>query len=115
MVRYSKESALYELKELESGILSKTEKLLRDKNIDRIAEILISIDNEIYQTEREARRLRLTGRLDYEVYKTLIDGYADLQKQIIELSQKHGLEKDVKSAYSFLRIESLANRRKVKI
>jgi hypothetical protein len=46
----------------------------------------------------------------------LIDGYVDLQEQIIGLSQKHGLEKDVKSAYSFLRIKaSLANRRKVKI
>ena len=115
MAKYSKQDALYELKELESGLLSKTEKLLRDKNIDRIAEILISIDNEIYQTEREARRLRLMGRLDYEVYSTLMDGYVELQKRIIELSEKHGLAKDVKSMYSFLRIEaSLANRRKVR-
>ena len=67
MARYSKENALYELKKLESKLLSRAEKLLRDKNVDRVAGILISIDNEIYQTEMEARRLRLMGRLDYEI------------------------------------------------
>jgi hypothetical protein len=44
-----------------------------------------------------------------------MDGYVDLQRQIIELSEKHGLEKDVRNMYSFLKIEaSLANRRKVR-
>jgi hypothetical protein len=115
MAKYSKENALYELKELESKLLSRAEKLLREKNVDKVAGILISIDNEIYETEREARRLRLMGRLDYEVYRTLMDGYVDLQRQIIELSEKHGLEKDVRNMYSFLKIEaSLANRRKVR-
>ena len=36
------------------------------------------------------------GRLDYEVYKTLMDGYVELQRQIMKLSEKHGLERDVK-------------------
>ena len=32
----------------------------------------MSIDNGMHQTERGARRLRLTRRLDCEVYKTLM-------------------------------------------
>jgi hypothetical protein len=113
-LRKSKD-ALNELKELESKLLSRAERLLKEKNVDKVAGILMSIDNEIYETEREARRLRLMGRLDYEVYRTLIDGYVDLQRQIIELSEKHGLEKDVRNMYSFLRIEaSLANKKKVR-
>lgn len=115
MVRYSSEDALRELKELESAIMARTEGLLKDKNYREVASLLISIDNEIYQTEREARRLRLTGKLDYKVYKTLIEGYAELQRQIIELSEKHGLENDVKSFYHFLRIENFNSREKARV
>jgi hypothetical protein len=58
MARYSSKDALNELKGLESKLLLRTEELLKDKNVDRVAGILISIDNETYQTEREARRSR---------------------------------------------------------
>jgi len=112
MSRYSRKEALSELNYLESLIIARVENFLKSKDSRAVAEILISIDNEIYQTEKEARRLRLMGRLDYEVYRTLMDGYAKLQKQIIELSKEYGLERDVKEVYSFLKLEaSLANRR----
>jgi hypothetical protein len=115
-MRYSREDALKELKELDSVVMSRAENLLKEGKYKEVAWILMSIDNEIYQTEKEARRLRLMGRLDYGVYRTLIEGYVELQKQIIELSGRHGLEKDVKNMYSFLKIEaSLANRRKVRV
>jgi len=106
LARYSSKDALNELKELESMILPRAEKLLKDSNAKGVAGILISIDNELYRTEREAMILRLKGELDYEVYRTLIEGYVELQRQIIELSEKHGLEKDVKNMYNFLRIEA---------
>ena len=112
MTKYSTKESLNELSELESRVLSRTEDLLRNKNCRGVAEILISIDNEIYQTEREARKLRLMGRLDYEVYRSLIDGYVEIQKHIIELSEKYGLDGEVKSMYQFLRVEeSLAKRK----
>ncbi|MEM5854277.1 MAG: hypothetical protein QXG39_09375 [Candidatus Aenigmatarchaeota archaeon] len=112
MSRYSRKEALSELNYLESLIIARVENFLKNEDSRAVAEILISIDNEIYQTEKEARRLRLMGRLDYEVYRTLMDGYAKLQKQIIELSKEYGLERDVKEVYSFLKLEaSLANRR----
>jgi hypothetical protein len=86
MARYSREDVSRELKELESKIMAKAESFLRAGKYKDVASLLFSIDNEIYQTEREARKLRLMGRLDYEVYRSLIDGYVELQRQIIELS-----------------------------
>ena len=78
MARYSEEDALKELKDLESIIMAGTENLLRNKNYREVARLLVSIDNEIYETEREARRLRLMGRLNYEVYRTLMEDYIEL-------------------------------------
>ena len=115
MAKYSSKEALNELKYLESLIMARAENLLKSKDSRGVAEMLLSIDNEIYQTEKEARRLRLTGRLDYEVYRTLMDGYAELQKQIIELSEKHGLERDVRDMYAFLRIEASLAKRKTRL
>ncbi|MHA1859753.1 MAG: hypothetical protein ACTSVF_01475 [Candidatus Asgardarchaeia archaeon] len=42
--------------------MPRVENLLRNKDYREVARLLVSIDNEIYQTEREARRLRLTDR-----------------------------------------------------
>jgi len=78
MARYSEEDALKELKDPESIIMARTENLLRNKNYREVAMLLVSIDNEIYETEREARRLRLMGRLNYEVYRTLMEDYIEL-------------------------------------
>jgi len=111
VVRYLNREALNELKYLEPLIMARAVNLLKSKNYRGAAEMLISIDNEIYQTEHEARRLRLMGKLDYEVYRALMDGYVGLQRRIVELSEKHGLERDVKEVYSFLKLEaSLANK-----
>ncbi|MEM3833328.1 MAG: hypothetical protein QW128_07050 [Thermoprotei archaeon] len=79
MVKYSSKEALNELKYLEPLIMARAENLLKNKDSRSVAELLISIDNEIYQTEREAKRLRLMGKLDYDVYRTLMDGYVELQ------------------------------------
>ncbi|MEM2562131.1 MAG: hypothetical protein QXT06_07370, partial [Candidatus Bathyarchaeia archaeon] len=111
VVRYLNREALNELKYLEPLIMARAVNLLKSKNYRGAAEMLISIDNEIYQTEHEARRLRLMGQLNYEVYRALMDGYVGLQRRIVELSEKHGLERDVKEVYSFLKLEaSLANK-----
>ncbi|MEM2429876.1 MAG: hypothetical protein QW779_04960 [Nitrososphaerales archaeon] len=115
MAKYSSKKALSELKYLESLIMLKAENLLKNKDSRGVAELLISIDNQIHHTEREAIRLRLTGKLDYEVYRTLIDGYFDLQRKIVEFSDKYGLGRDVKDMYSFLRVEASMANRKVKI
>lgn len=112
MASYSSEDALKELKEIESKFLYKTENFVRDKNPEAIARILLAIDNELFETESEARRLRLSGQLDVNVYRTLIDGYFGLQRQVIELSEKYGLGRDVRDKYSFLMVEvSLAKRK----
>lgn len=115
MARYSSKDALNELRYLESLIMARAENLLKNKDSRGVAEILMFIDNEIDKTEREARRLRLMGKLDYEVYRTLVNGYVELQRQIIELSEKHELEKDVKDMYSFLKIEANLANRKVRV
>lgn len=51
------------------------------------------------------------GRLDYEIYHTLMNGYVEFQKQILELSEKHRLESDVRSFYHFLKVEASMARR----
>jgi len=105
MPSYSSKEALNEMRELESKLLARTEELLKNKNARGVANILLSIENEMYQTEREARRLRLKGELDQDVYKTLVNGYVELEKQIMACASKFGLERDVKDAYLFYRIE----------
>lgn len=95
--------------------MPKAKNLLKIKDSNGVAQLLIFIDNIIHQTEKEAIRLRLTGKLDYGVYRTLMDGYVELQRQIIDLSEKHGLERDVRDMYSFLRVEMSITNKKVRV
>lgn len=67
-----------EIKELESRLLARTEELLENENYQEVVRMLSSINNELYQIEREAKRLRLMGKLDLDVYRALIDGHFEL-------------------------------------
>jgi len=111
--RYKREDALRELDELELNLLERADKLLKAKNYDGVAGLLVLIDNEIYETEREARRLRLKGSLDVKVYKTLMDGYHELSEKIVQCASNHGAPDQVKSIYAFHRYQMLQQRRQV--
>jgi len=111
MQNYTKDDVLNELYELEANLLEKADKLLKAKNFDGVAGLLVLLDNEIYETEREARRLRLEGKLEVKVYKTLMDGYHSLSEKIAEGASKHGLCDQVKSIYYFHRYQMLQQRR----
>ncbi|MCP8322008.1 MAG: hypothetical protein H3Z52_13900 [archaeon] len=111
MQNYTRDDAINELCELEANLLEKTDKLLKAKNYDGVAGLLILLDNEIYETEREARRLRLEGSLDVHVYKTLMDGYHNLSEKIAERASKYGLLDQVKNVYTFHRYQVLQQRR----
>ncbi len=111
MQNYTKDDAVNELCELEVNLIEKADKLLKAKNFDGVAGLLVLIDNEIYETEREARRLRLEGNLDVNVYKTLMDGYHSLSEKIVGRASKYGLWDQVKSVYSFHRYQMLQQRR----
>jgi len=74
MQTYTKDDVINELYELEANLPEKADKLLKAKNYDCVAGLLILLDNENHEKEREARRLRLKGSLDVEVYKIVMDG-----------------------------------------
>jgi hypothetical protein len=63
-----------------------------------------------------AMRIALSSLSTLIKRSSTLDGYAELQRQIVELSQKHSLNGEVKNMYSFLKIEAnLANRRNVEV
>jgi len=40
-----------------------------------------------------------------EVYRTLVKGYNEFMRMIFEESAKHGVERDVRNYYAYLRAE----------
>ena len=111
MAQYTVKDALQELNELRDNLQSRMSKLLSKRDVEKVAYILFSLENEMAEIEREARRLRLRGELDLKVYRTLIKGYQEFMKMIMEESAKHGVERDVKNYYTFLKAEQALNMR----
>jgi hypothetical protein len=105
--KYSVHEAEVELEELEARILERAEKLLNKKDSKTVARIILGLQNEIDQVYREARTLRLKGELDYQVYKTLVDGYSNITAKVFEYAEKCGLLDDVRHYYTFFRIEQM--------
>lgn len=99
VAKYTGQDASNELRELESRLLDKTVDLLENENIREVADILVSLNRELYETHREARKLRLRGALDVEVYKTLMAGYARIEGRIMECAKVLDREEELRGIY----------------
>ena len=111
MAQYTVNDALEELDELRNNLKLRLDDFLSKREVEKVAYLLFSLENEIAEIEREARRLRLKGELDVKVYRTLINGYQEFIKMILEESTRHGVEKDVRNYYTFLKAEQALNMR----
>lgn len=103
--RYTPEHALEEVRYRASRVLSKSERFLRGNNPRPVAQMLVGIYTEIGRIEKEARRLKLLGSLDYDVYSTLINGYVCLMEATLKLAENYGFGDRVRSLYEFYKSE----------
>ena len=99
--RYTVQEAQRELKGVGHDVFENVRNHLEAGEWREIVQILLDLDNEVDLIIKEARRLRLQGKLDLEIYSILIDGYSNLKERIFELAGEHGVLKQVRSLYNF--------------
>jgi len=99
--RYTQKEAIGELKQAEIDIILKARACLEARIYDEVVSLLLGIDDEIEQIVSESRRLKLQGKLDVNIFNTLIKGYSDIKERIFDLSDEHGLLKEIRSLYNF--------------
>ena len=99
--RYTVREAQRELNGVEHDVFENVRTHLEAGEWRDIVQILLNLDNEVDLIIKESRRLRLQGKLDLEIYSTLINGYSNLRERIFELAGEHGVLKQIRSLYNF--------------
>ena len=103
MSKYSNENALNELNAVQETLAQKVEQYLEKSNALEVAKILTLVTRESFHIDEEARRLRLTGELDLDVYNTLSKGYHDLANAILQLSYEYKLAHEVSTLHKSMK------------
>jgi ABC-type phosphate transport system auxiliary subunit len=106
MKNYSPWDASQEMYELEEVLFKKANKLAEKRDSYELAKMLVVINKETYRLEEEARKLRLTGELDLEVYRELVEDYANMRRRILEVITKKNLNNEVARLYKVMRFSS---------
>jgi len=88
---------------LESRLVPAIQRYLENNKTLEVAKALVIVNKELYRTEEEARRLRLTGELDLEIYQALTAGYRHIAEKIMSLAYKHKLAHEVSVLHKALR------------
>jgi hypothetical protein len=104
--RYSVWTAGEELYVLEEELFKKAAQLVEKKDCYELARMLVVIDKEVYKYEEEARRLRLTGELDLDVYRELISSYNGIRQKIFKLINENKLSNDVSRLFKLMRFSN---------
>jgi hypothetical protein len=104
--RYSVWTAGEELYVLEEELFKKAAQLAEKKDCYELARMLVVIDKEVYKYEEEARRLRLTGELDLDVYRELISSYNGIRQKIFKLINENKLGNDVSRLFKLMRFSN---------
>lgn len=108
MQKYNVETANTELNSLESVVARRVEDYLESNDVINAARGLIAVNKEIYKLEEDARRLRLTGELDIEVYQSLRNGYARITERIMTIARGFHYSQEVSSLHRSLRFTNEA-------
>jgi hypothetical protein len=95
MADYSTQDALEELHEVGIKILAKAERDVQKTKVVELAKMYALVRRESERLEEEARKLRLSGDLDREVYSELAHGYESLGRGILEIAKSRWLTADV--------------------
>lgn len=105
-MKYNVDYAAEEIGELEATLTPIIEKYLEENKPVEVAKALVIVNKELYRYEEEARRLRLTGGLDTDIYKAIISGYRALSNKILKLSYEYKLAYEVSTLHKALRFSS---------
>lgn len=103
---YSGFEATEELCGLGSELLEKACRLAQEKDSYELARMLVILDKEVYRFEEVARKLRLTGELDIDVYKELISGYGKIRQRIFGPITEHKLNNEVARLFKIMRFSN---------
>ncbi len=97
--KYTADNALKELDSAEAIIMQKAEQHLEKSDALEVAKILTLVSRESYRIDEEARRLKLTGQLDLDVYNILSKGYHNIASRVIQLSYEYKLAHEVSTLH----------------
>jgi len=84
------------------AILIRAQELF-NKGEREVAKILTLVSRESYKIDEEARRLKLTGELDLNIYSVLSKGYHEIANRIMELSYEYKLAHEVSALHKSMR------------
>jgi hypothetical protein len=101
LAAYTVKKAADELKQVEDDTLQKAKAYMEAKAYDEIISLLLNIDKEIELISNESRKLRLEGKLDLNIFNTLMKGHCDIREKIFDLSNRYGISKEVRGLYNF--------------
>jgi len=104
--RYSVWTVGEELYVLEEELFKKASQLVEKRDCYELARMLVVIDKEVYKYEEEARRLRLTGELDLDVYREIISSYNSIRQKIFKLINENKLGNDVLRLFKLMRFSN---------
>jgi len=103
MQRYSVENVVEELNILERLLVSTIERYLEARDIINAAKGLIAVNKELYKIEEDARRLRLTGQLDLQIYDAFAKGYKRIADRIMKVAYERNYAHEVSVLHKALR------------
>lgn len=103
---YSMWSATEELYELGERLYRKAKILAERKDCYELAKMLVVIDKEVYRYEEEARKLRLKGELELDVYREIISDFSEIKKNIFNILTERNLSNEVSKLYKLMRFSN---------
>jgi len=109
MSKYDAKTAILELDLIESKLMEKAEKYLESNNSFEVTKIYSLVRKELYNIDKDARRLKLTGELDSEMYGVMSEGYRDIGIRLIRISHEYSLGNKVLKIHDTIRFSEKIN------
>jgi len=103
---YSMWTATEELYGLGERLYEKAKALVERNDCYELARMLAVIDKEVYRYEEEARRLRLTGELELDVYREIISDFSEIKRKIFNVLTERKLGSEVSRIYKLMRFSN---------
>jgi len=104
--KYSAWDAREELCDLEGVLLEKANMFAKSKDSYELARMLVVMNKEVYRYEEEARKLRLTGELNWDTYEELISRFYNVKRKIFDVVTQHKLNSDVSRLFKIMRFSN---------
>ncbi|WP_161997807.1 hypothetical protein, partial [Escherichia coli] len=87
-------------------LYEKAKLLAERRDCYELAKMLVMVDKEVYRYEEEARKLRLKGELELEVYREIISDFSEIKKKIFSILNENNLGNEVSRLYKLMRFSN---------